>query len=137
MLDAMRDQTAPKTTLLAQYKAPEFLIETVDLVFELGEVETWVKSRLSVRRNPASSEKTGVLTLDGEALELVSVALDGEKLGPNRYQLSEEALILGDLPDAFTLDIETRIAPQNNTELSGLYKSGGNFCTQREAEGFR
>jgi aminopeptidase N len=137
MLDATRDQTAPKTTLLAQYKAPEFLIETVDLVFELGEVETWVKSRLSVRRNPASSEKTGVLTLDGEALELVSVALDGEKLGPNRYQLSEEALILGDLPDAFTLDIETRIAPQNNTELSGLYKSGGNFCTQCEAEGFR
>jgi aminopeptidase N len=137
MLDAMRDQTAPKTTLLAQYKPPEFLIETVDLVFDLGEAETGVKSRLSVRRNPASSERTGVLSLDGEARELVSVALDGEKLGTNRYQLSDEALILGDLPDAFTLDIETRITPQNNTELSGLYKSGGNFCTQCEAEGFR
>jgi aminopeptidase N len=137
MLDALRDQAAPKTTLLADYKPAEFLIETVDLVFELGEEATRVKSRLSVRRNPASAEKTGVLTLDGEALELVSVSLDGEALGPNRYQLTAEALTLGDLPDAFTLDIETRIEPQNNTELSGLYKSGGNFCTQCEAEGFR
>ncbi|MEI9985910.1 MAG: aminopeptidase N [Aliidongia sp.] len=137
MLDALRDQAAPKTTLLADYKPAEFLIETVDLVFELGEESTRVKSRLSIRRNPASAEKTGVLTLDGEALELASVSLDGEALGPNRYQLTAEALTLGDLPDAFTLDIETRIEPQNNTELSGLYKSGGNFCTQCEAEGFR
>ena len=137
MLDALRDQAAPKTTRLADYKPTEFLIETVDLVFELGEEKTKVKSRLSVRRNPASAERTGTLHLDGEAVELVSVALDDEALGPNRYQLDGEALVLRDLPDAFTLDIETSIEPQNNTELSGLYKSGGNFCTQCEAEGFR
>ena len=137
MLDALRDEVAPKTTHLVDYKPTEFLIETVDLVFELGEEQTLVKSHLSVRRNPASAERTGVLALDGEALELVSVALDGETLGPNRYQLTPEALVLGELPDAFTLDIETRIEPQNNTALSGLYKSGGAFCTQCEAEGFR
>ena len=137
MLDALRDQVAPKTTHLADYKPTEFLIETVDLVFELGEEKTVVKSHLSVRRNPASAERTGALSLDGEALELVSVELDGEALGPNRYQLTKEALVLSELPDAFTLDIETRIEPQNNTALSGLYKSGGAFCTQCEAEGFR
>jgi aminopeptidase N len=137
MLDALRDQAAPKTTRLADYKPTEFLIETVDLVFELGEEKTSVKSRLSVRRNPESTERTGTLSLDGEAIELVSVALDDEALGPNRYQLDGEALVLRELPDAFTLDIETRIEPQHNTELSGLYKSGGNFCTQCEAEGFR
>ena len=137
MLDALRDQAAPKTTRLADYKPTEFLIETVDLVFELGEDKTKVKSRLSVRRNPDSAERTGTLSLDGEAVELVSVALDDEALGPNRYQLDGEALVLRDLPDEFTLDIETSIEPQNNTELSGLYKSGGNFCTQCEAEGFR
>jgi|HubBroStandDraft_1064217.scaffolds.fasta_scaffold00309_1 aminopeptidase N len=138
MLDASRDHAAPpKTTRRADYLPPEFLTETVDLVFELGEDETRVKSRLTLRRNPAATETTGVLTLDGEALELVAVALDGEPIGPNRYQLSDEALSLRDLPDAFTLEIETRIAPQTNTELSGLYKSGGNFCTQCEAEGFR
>jgi aminopeptidase N len=137
MLDALRDHATPKTTHLAEYAPPEFLIETVDLVFELGEDKTSVKSRLSVRRNPASTATSRVLTLDGEALELVSVALDGEMLGANRYQVSDETLSLSELPDAFTLDIETRIEPQNNTELSGLYKSGGNFCTQCEAEGFR
>jgi aminopeptidase N len=137
MIDALRDQTAPQITRLADYQPPEFLIETVDLVFELGEDETSVKSHLTVRRNPAARERIGVLTLDGEALTLDSVALDGETLGANRYRQSDVALTLADLPDAFTLDIETRIKPQNNTELSGLYKSGGNFCTQCEAEGFR
>ena len=31
----------------------------------------------------------------------------------------------------------TLIKPQENSLLEGLYKSGGNFCTQCEAEGFR
>jgi aminopeptidase N len=136
MLDASRDLAVPKTTRLDEYKVPEFLIETVDLVVELDEVTT-VKSHLAIRRNPASRERTNTLHLDGEALELVSVALDGEHLGKNRYQLDAAALVISDLPDEFTLDIETRIEPQHNTELSGLYKSGGNFCTQCEAEGFR
>src|SRR5207302_3761864 len=74
---------------------------------------------------------------DGKDLELVSLALNGENLGQNFYQLESEALVLHTVPDAFTLDIETRIEPQNNTVLSGLYKSGGNFCTQCEPEGFR
>ena len=141
MLDTLRDQTAPnatpKTIRLADYAAPEYLIDSVDLVFELGEETTLVKSRLVVRRNPEAAAVTNTLVLDGEALELVSVALDGEALGANRYRLSADALTLSAVPDAFTLDIETRIEPQNNTELSGLYKSGGNFCTQCEAEGFR
>ncbi|MGB8839727.1 MAG: aminopeptidase N [Aliidongia sp.] len=137
MLDALRDQTAPKITRLADYQPPEFLIESVDLVFELGEDETSVKSHLTVRRNPSASERTGTLILDGDALTLESIALDGEALGPNRFQRTATALTLTELPDTFTLDIETRIKPQNNTELSGLYKSGGNFCTQCEAEGFR
>jgi aminopeptidase N len=137
MPDASRELVAPRTVRLAEYRPPEFLIETVDLVFELGEEKTAVKSRLTLRRNPASSERTGTLRLDGEALELVSVALDGDRLGQNRYQLSDEALVIPDVPDSFTLDIETSIEPQNNTELSGLFKTGGNFCTQCEPEGFR
>ena len=35
------------------------------------------------------------------------------------------------------LEIHTLIKPQDNTLLEGLYKSGGNFSTQCEAEGFR
>ena len=66
------------------------------------------------------------------------MALDGEALGANRYRLpAEGGLVIDDVPDAFALEIETSIAPDKNTALSGLYMSGGNFFTQCEAEGFR
>jgi aminopeptidase N len=137
MPDASRDLASPQAIRLADYKEPEFLIDSVDLAFDLGEDHTQVKARLAMRRNPASLERTAPLRLDGEDLALVSLALDGEVLGANRYRLDPEGLVLADVPDRFTLDIETRIEPQNNTQLSGLYKSGGNFCTQCEPEGFR
>ena len=138
MLDISPDIAPPRPVRLAEYQPPAYLVDTVDLVFELGAEDTRVKSRLGIRRNPAVAEREAALHLDGEALELVSLALDGELLGANRYQLPPEGgLILADVPDAFTLDVETRIAPQSNTALSGLYVSGGNFCTQCEPEGFR
>jgi len=138
MLDISPDIAPPQPVRLADYQPTAYLIDTVDLVFELGAEDTRVKSRLGLRRNPAVAERGAALHLDGEALELVSLALDGEPLGANRYQLEPEGgLILADVPDVFTLDVETRIAPQSNTALSGLYLSGGNFCTQCEPEGFR
>jgi aminopeptidase N len=138
MLDLSPDTAPPQPVRLADYRPPVYLIDTVDLVFELGAEDTRVKSRLGIRRNPAVAERGAALHLDGEALELVSLALDGEPLGANRYQRPPEGgLILTDVPEAFTLDVETRIAPHSNTALSGLYVSGGNFCTQCEPEGFR
>jgi aminopeptidase N len=138
MLDISADGAPPRPVRLAEYRPPDFLIDTVDLVVELGDSDTRVKSRLRIRRNPESSEPSAALHLDGEELALVSLALDGEPLGPNRYDLpAEGGLIVADVPNAFTLDIETRISPETNTSLSGLYRSGGNFCTQCEPEGFR
>jgi aminopeptidase N len=132
---------------LADYRPPDFLIDTVDLAFDLADTDTRVTARLELRRNPQAGGGRAPLRLDGERLELLSLTLDGERLGANRYEiLPEGGLVLAptpragtpnDLPDAFTLDIETRIAPRNNTELQGLYMSGGNFCTQCEPEGFR
>ena len=46
-------------------------------------------------------------------------------------------MTIPDMPDACVLEIETRISPRDNTELSGLYVSGGNYFTQCEAQGFR
>src|SRR5262245_35329410 len=138
MLDFSPDVTPPQPVRLADYQPPAFLIDTVDLVFDLRAAETRVRSRLAVRRNPAVTPPAAALHLDGEALDLVAVALDGDPLGANRYQLPPEGgLILDEVPDAFILDLETRISPQSNTALSGLYVSGGNFCTQCEPEGFR
>src|SRR5579885_210999 len=136
MPDASRD-LAPPTIRLADYKVPDFLIDSVALDFSLSEDSTAVRSKLAVRRNPVASDRAAPLRLDGEDLVLVSIALDGEGLGENRYSRDEAGLTLAGVPDRFTLEIETRIAPQDNTRLSGLYKSGGNFCTQCEPEGFR
>jgi aminopeptidase N len=138
MLDALPETTPPQPVRLADHRPPAFLIDTVDLVFDLHDTATRVKSRLGIRRNPDAEDGEAPLSLDGEELTLVSLTLDGEPLGANRYQLpSNGGLILGDVPDAFTLDVETRIAPESNTELSGVYMSGGNICTQCEPEGFR
>src|SRR5665213_1282374 len=137
MPDASRDLAPHQAIRLADYTPPDFLIDSVDLAFELGEDSTAVKARLSVRRNPQAATPAAPLRLDGEELELVALALDGEALGPNRYHVDAEGLTLDSVPDAFTLDVETRIRPQDNSRLSGLYKSGGNFSTQCEPEGFR
>jgi aminopeptidase N len=136
MPDASHD-AVPHAVRLADYAPPAFLIDTVELAFELGEDSTVVRSRLALRRNPEARDPAAPLRLDGEDMELVSVSLDGEALGPNRYRLEPEALVIDGVPAKGTLEIATRIKPQDNTQLSGLYKSGGNFCTQCEPEGFR
>ena len=128
--------TSPHETRLADYRPPAFLIDRVDLDFTLDPAATLVRSRLALRRNPAA-DRTTPLALDGEALTLLRVTLDGEELGANRYRIEDGKLLIPDMPDAATLEIDTRIAPADNTELSGLYTSNNSFFTQCEAEGFR
>jgi len=130
----MTDQ--PQPTLLADYRSPDFLIDTVDLHFDLDPSATIVRSRLTLHRAPTATPDAP-LVLDGEALTLLGIKLDGAPLGANHYQLRDDKLVIPNLPATCTLEIETRIAPDKNTELSGLYISGGNFFTQCEAEGFR
>ncbi len=129
-------QSAPHETRLADYHPPAFLVDTVDLTFDLDEAATQVRSHLTVRRNP-EDDGTGALLLDGEALTLVRIVLDGVELGANRYRIDDGKLLIPDVADTATLEIETRIAPKDNTELSGLYTSNGSYFTQCEAEGFR
>ena len=127
MLDISADSAPPRPVRLDEYRPPDFLIDTVDLVFELGDSDTRVKSRLRIRRNLGGSDRESPLHLDGEELALVSLALDGEPLGPNRYELpADGGLILAEVPDAFTLEVETRISPET--------KNGGPRCSQ-EARG--
>ncbi len=123
-----------RVTRLADYRPPAYLVERVALAFELHETATRVRSRLHLRRNEPGNHP---LVLDGAGQRIERIALDGEPLGANRYALSPETLRIDDVPDAFTLEIETTINPRDNTELSGLYPSNGAFFTQCEAEGFR
>ncbi len=130
-------EAAPKTIYLKDYAPPPFLVDEVDLRFELGEETTRVRSRLKMRRNPDSSEEKQHVVLDGIGLALNIIQLNGEPLEPDRYVISDESLLIRGVPDGFTLETETRLKPQDNTALEGLYKSGDIFCTQCEAEGFR
>ncbi|HEX5057093.1 MAG TPA: aminopeptidase N [Gammaproteobacteria bacterium] len=132
----MKKNENPKAVFLKDYKPPAFWVETVDLEFDLEPERTRVRSVMKIRRGPDTPPATA-LELDGAELELLSVMLDGRKLSPQDYSLSETGLTIAKPPAAFTLEIETRINPAANTSLDGLYMSGGNFCTQCEAEGFR
>ncbi|VEB32807.1 aminopeptidase [Legionella sainthelensi] len=123
----------PNTTVfLKNYQAPFFTVDTVNLNFDLYDDHALVSNELKLIRR-----HKGPLHLYGEELELVSLHLNGQKLEPSAYTLQSEALIIENCPDELTLTIVTRIYPQNNTQLSGLYRSNHLFCTQCEAEGFR
>jgi len=131
----MTSPSTPKETFLADYQVPNYLIDTVHLHFELDASDTHVRSVLSMRRNPDGAG--GDCVLNGEKLELVSVKIDGRQLQGNEYHRTDKSLSLSALPEAFELEIETRIEPDKNTALEGLYHSGSLLCTQCEAEGFR
>ena len=127
----MRTDTPP-TIRRSDYRPPVFAVESVELGFDLDPVATTVASRLTlVRRQP------GPLRLDGEGLELLFVAVDGQRLPASAYAVDATGLTLPDLPERCVLDIAVRNRPADNTSLMGLYVSSGNFYTQCEAEGFR
>lgn len=135
-MDRKADTPKPATVYLKDYQPPAWRIDTVELEFDLDPEATRVHSRLHFRRSPDAAAEAP-LHLDGEDLELLGIALDGEPLAVERYRLSEAGLELDGLPETGVLELQTRIHPAANTELSGLYTSSGNFCTQCEAEGFR
>ena len=129
--------TMLKETYLADYKVPNYLIDKVNLTFDIDASMTRVRSVLVMRKNPQSDEETNDCMLDGEHLELVSIKLDGRQLQGNEYQRTDQSILLSNLPEKFELAIETLIHPDQNTALEGLYHSGALLCTQCEAEGFR
>jgi aminopeptidase N len=131
-------EASPKTIYLKDYQPPEYLVDAVDLFFELDPHSTRVTSRLKLRHDPAVEDRRSVLTLDGERLEVESVKLNGRMLREGEYCASETGLVIHAVPDRpFELEIVNRLSPEANTALEGLYLSNGMFCTQCEPHGFR
>ncbi len=128
----------PQAIYLKDYQVPAYLIDATVLHFELGDDQTLVHSTLQVRRNPESTVAQAALELHGhESLELCRLAIDGQVLATGDYGREGELLTITEVPERFELSCTTRIHPQTNTALEGLYLSGGMYCTQCEAEGFR
>ncbi|WP_016853759.1 aminopeptidase N [Halomonas smyrnensis] len=126
----------PQPIYLSDYRPPAYRVTHTELTFDLDPAATRVKARLHVERHP-EREAGEPLELDGEQLALKAIAIDGQPLGDDEYALTERGLRIERAPDRFLLDTEVEIAPEANTALEGLYQSGGMFCTQCEAEGFR
>lgn len=136
----MRVEVEAPVIRLSDYRPPAFLVDEVSLVFRLDPSATRVRARLSMRPNPAREDGPHDLRLDGEAMRLVSAAIDGTPVSANALTVDDTGLTVAaaHVPEgSFTWECETEIAPEANTALEGLYMSKGMYCTQCEAEGFR
>jgi aminopeptidase N len=121
---------------LKDYRPPDWLVETVSLDITLHPTAARVRATLALKPNPVSA--AAPLVLDGDGLSLASLKLNGTPLPEDSYVVASDSLTIPQPPNqAITLEIETVIDPTANTQLSGLYRSNGTYCTQCEAEGFR
>jgi aminopeptidase N len=131
----MRTETG-QTVRLQDYAPPDWLVETIDLDFSLHPSAT--KVRAVLRLMPNAQRAAAPLVLDGDGLKLTSLKLDGVEVAKDSYLVTPDRLTIPQPPPrAFRLEIETEVDPTGNTQLSGLYRSSGTYCTQCEAEGFR
>ena len=127
----MKD-AAPQTIYLSDYAPFGYLVDAVHLSFDLSPHQTKVTSRISFRPNPQAQDKT--FFLHGESLSLLRATINGSPVSPD---VTPQGLTC-DVPDgAFEWECEVQIDPAANTALEGLYQSGGMYCTQCEAQGFR
>jgi aminopeptidase N len=127
--------TTPTTIRLADYAPFPFVLHSVEMVFQLHSSRTVVTTRIEFERK-AGHEQTA-LKLDGDGLKLLKLSMDGRGLNAGEFVETQTGLEISNVPDRFTLLVETEVDPSANTALSGLYRSSGNYCTQCEAEGFR
>jgi len=120
------------------YKEPDYWVRNVDLLIQIRDQQTTVTGKLKAERRQGAKE-SATLRLDAEDVEVVSVSLNGKPLSSSDYHFPEKDVleITCSLPDKFELETVVKIKPEDNTQLSGLYKSSSMYCTQCEAEGFR
>jgi aminopeptidase N len=131
MLDAQHAPAAPAAVRREDYRPPDWLVPEIALDFELDPERTRVRSRLTVERSGAHDRP---LKLDAEGLKLLEVSVDGQ---PAEHSLEGDVLTVAVATGSAIVETLVEIAPRANTQLMGLYESGGILCTQCEAEGFR
>jgi aminopeptidase N len=126
--------TTPAEVFRSDYRAPDYVVDQVSLDFDIRALTTVVAS-LKVRRRP-DADSHAPMWLDGRGFELIGLSIDGLEVPSERYVRDEERLRLDLVPAEFMLRITTRLDPEQNHSLEGLYRSGPMLCTQCEARGF-
>ncbi|MFM8498856.1 MAG: aminopeptidase N [Chakrabartia sp.] len=132
MLDAQHAAATPVIIRREDYTPPDWLVPDIALDFDLDPAKTRVRATLSVVRNGAHDRP---LRLDGDGLTPLSVRVNGKDC--SAWSLEDGALVIALTGNQAVVETEVEIAPEANTQLMGLYASGGLLCTQCEAEGFR
>jgi len=136
---------APVEVFRRDYAPLATVVSKIDMDFAIEDGKTTVTSRMTVEPNPRGpGGGGGDLVLDGDetCVTLLELELDGRKLEEGAdYVLSPGKLVVrgtalaADGRGLLRTVVET--VPEENTQLSGLYKSGPMYCTQCEALGFR
>ncbi|MEA2872437.1 MAG: aminopeptidase, partial [Hyphomicrobiales bacterium] len=122
---------------LEDYSPPDWLVDTVELDVSLHPTAARVRATLALKPNPHGAAGAR-LVLDGDGLTLVALKLDGAPLPAGAFIATPDSLTIAQPPAGpFRLEIETLVDPSANTQLMGLYRTGGNYATQCEPEGFR
>jgi len=131
----MRTEQA-RPVRLDEYRPPDWLVETVELDVSLHATATKVRATLKMSPNPQAAPAP--IVLDGDGVTLSALKLDGQTMRPESYVATPDRLTIAQPPAGTCyLQIETLVDPSANTQLMGLYRSNGTYCTQCEAEGFR
>ncbi len=122
----------------ADYTAPNFWVDTVEMGFDLHPTATRIATRSTIRHRkgaPRTLAWVGDATQGGVVLDFVAV--NGVRLAKKEYSLKNGELTIPNMPATAVVDIATTVNPSANTTLMGLYASQGNVFTQCEAQGFR
>ena len=132
----MRD-AAPQVINLKDYTPPAFLISTVALDADIQPAQATIRAVLRCARNAARGAPNEPLVLDGEDLELISVAIDGRALSESEYRTDEAHLTIAKVPDSFTLETVVRFDPWKNTKLEGLYATKSGLVNNEDGKLYR
>jgi len=127
----------PETIYLKDYRPAEFIVDKIDLTFDIKGEQTLVTSVMQIHKNTDMANTNPSLVFDKGPFEILSVVADGMVLLPEEYHSEDDAFTLLSTPDNFCLEITSRLTPKENTSLEGLYLSADTLCTQCESQGFR
>jgi len=119
----MRTDTPP-TIYRKDYAAPSYLVDTVDMGFDLMPARTLVATRIVMRRNPASSEQD--IVLYGEEIELLQLRLNGKTLHARDYRLDGGILRIPRAPH------ERHAGNRNRAAAGSQYFADGTVRFQRQ-----
>ena len=149
------NRNSSNKTHRSAYQPLPITVPHVSLTFKIenGVVDVTSEMNLKLRSsdkksdNPEDILKREGLLLNGSAfLSLESISIDSAivksfHVSKEDYNLRLSPALFQDASwenkNSWNLSIRVKIDPSSNLQLSGLYKSHGNYVTQCEAEGFR